>query len=113
MADQVYVLRGLEAVAHSFRVAASLDSLVVGEPQILGQFKSAFRAAEKHDAAGRELHRWIPRAFLAARRVRSETAIGDAAVSVSYAAVQLARKIFESLAGRTVILLADLQGLLA
>jgi len=103
--DQVYVLRGLEAVAHSFRVAASLDSLVIGEPQILGQFKSAFRAAEIHDAAGRELHRWIPRAFLAAKRVRSETSIGDAAVSVSFAAVQLARKIFESLTGRTVLIL--------
>ncbi|MBZ5498015.1 MAG: glutamyl-tRNA reductase [Acidobacteriia bacterium] len=103
--DQIYVLRGAEAVKHSFRVASSLDSLVLGEPQILGQFKDAFRAAENQGCIDRELHRWIPRVFAAAKQVRSETGICDAAVSISYAAVQLARKIFEDLAGKSVVLL--------
>jgi glutamyl-tRNA reductase len=103
--DQVYVFRGPEAVRHSFRVACSLDSLVVGEPQVLGQFKEAFREAENHGCVERELHRWIPRVFAVAKQVRSETGICDAAVSVSYAAVQLARKIFEDLAGKSIVLL--------
>ncbi len=103
--EQVYVRRGIEAIRHSFRVASSLDSLVLGEPQILGQFKSAFREAENQGCVDRELHRWIPRVFGAAKQVRSETGICDAAVSISYAAVQLARKVFEDLAGRSVVLL--------
>ncbi len=103
--DQVYVKQGAEAIGHSFRVASSLDSLVLGEPQILGQFKGAFREAENQGCIDRELYRWIPRVFAAAKQVRSETGICDAAVSVSYAAVQLARKVFEDLAGRSVVLL--------
>lgn len=103
--DQVYVMRGIEAIRHSFRVASSLDSLVLGEPQILGQFKEAFREAENQGCIDRDLHRWIPRVFAAAKQVRSETGICDAAVSISYAAVQLARKVFEDLAGRSVVLL--------
>jgi glutamyl-tRNA reductase len=104
-ADQIYVHRGDAAVAHLFRVVSSLDSLIVGEPQILGQAKNAFREAEKLGAVGRELHRLMPRAFAAAKQVRTETGICEAAVSVSYAAVQLARKIFEDLSGKSVVLL--------
>jgi glutamyl-tRNA reductase len=102
---QVYQLRGSAAVTHLFRVAASLDSLVVGEPQILGQTKAAFREAETQGCVDRDLHRLIPRAFAAAKQVRSDTGICDAAVSVSYAAVQLARKIFERLTGKNVVVL--------
>ncbi len=104
-AAQVYVLRDLEAVNHLFRVAASLDSLVLGEPQILGQTKAAFREAENSGCVGRDLHRWVPRAFAAAKQVRNETGICEAAVSVSYAAVQLARKIFEDIRGKSVVVL--------
>lgn len=105
MVDEVYVLRGMEAVEHLFRVASSLDSMVVGEPQILGQTKAAFRAAEKARCVDRDLHRWVPRAFAVAKRVRSESGVGDSAVSVSSAAVQLATRIFEDLNERTVVLL--------
>ncbi len=103
--DRVYVHRDSAAVVHLFRVASGLDSLVMGEPQILGQAKCAFREAEKLGGVGRDLHRLVPRAFAAAKQVRSETGICEAAVSVSYAAVQLARKIFEDLAGKSVVLL--------
>jgi len=103
-ADQVYSYRGLRAVLHLFRVASSLDSLVIGEPQILGQTKSAFRESEARGCVGRDLHRLVPRAFAAAKTVRNETGICDSAVSVSYAAVQLARKIFETLSGKSVAL---------
>jgi glutamyl-tRNA reductase len=78
---------------------------VLGEPQILGQTKAAFHEAECSGCVGRDLHRWVPRAFAAAKQVRNETGICDAAVSVSYAAVQLARKIFESLSGKRVVLI--------
>jgi glutamyl-tRNA reductase len=105
ISDQIYVLRDLEAVNHLFRVASSLDSLVLGEPQILGQTKAAFREAEKFGSIDRDLHRLVPRAFAAAKQVRNETGICESAVSVSYAAVQLARKIFEDLSGKCVVLL--------
>jgi len=105
ISDQVYVLRGLEAANHLFRVASSLDSLVLGEPQILGQTKAAFREAEKFGSIDRDLHRLVPRAFAAAKQVRNETGICESAVSVSYAAVQLAKKIFEDLSGKCVVLL--------
>ena len=105
VADQIYVKRDLEAVNHLFRVASSLDSLVLGEPQILGQTKAAFREAESCGSVDRDLHRWVPRAFAAAKQVRNETGICEAAVSVSYAAVQLARKIFEDICGKSVVLL--------
>lgn len=99
-----YLHVGSAAVKHVFRVAASLDSMVVGEPQILGQLKDAYRLAVEHDAAGPVLHRLLSKSFSVAKRIRTETSIGSSAVSISYAAVQLARKIFGDLAGRRVLL---------
>lgn len=93
-----------EAVRHLFRVAASLDSMVVGEPQILGQMKDAYAQAKAHGAVSGILESLLTRAFSVAKRVRSETAIGKSAVSVSYAAVELARDIFGSLSGRKVLI---------
>ncbi|HYK87987.1 MAG TPA: glutamyl-tRNA reductase [Acidobacteriota bacterium] len=105
LSSQIYVFHASEAISHLFRVASGLESLVLGEPQILGQTKAAFRAAENQGCVDRVLHRWVPRAFAAAKQVRNGTGICEAAVSVSYAAVQLARKIFEGLSGRSVLLL--------
>jgi len=102
---QIYVFRGLDAIAHSFRVASSLDSLVLGEPQILGQTKAAFRAAETNGCVERHLHRWIPRAFAAAKQIRHETGISRSPVSVSSAAIQLAKGICGDLSGKSVVLL--------
>jgi glutamyl-tRNA reductase len=93
-----------EAIRHLFRVAASLDSMVVGEPQILGQLKAAFQLAKAQGAVAGFLEEVVTRAFSVAKRVRSETEIGKNAVSVSYAAVELAREIFGSLNGRKVLL---------
>jgi glutamyl-tRNA reductase len=101
----LYLFIGEEAVKHIFRVASSLDSMVVGEPQILGQIKSAYNAAAESKASGLILHRLLHRAFHVAKRVRTETKIGIAAVSVSYVAVELARKIFGSLEEKTVLLI--------
>ncbi len=101
----LYDLTDSEVVRHVFRVASSLDSMVLGEPQILGQFKTAFSLARNIGAVGDALSPLIHRAFYVAKRVRSETAISSAAVSVSYAAVELAKKIFDHLRGRTVLLL--------
>jgi len=101
----LYVHRDGDAVRHFFRVAASLDSLVVGEPQILGQVKEAYRRAVDHRATGVLINRLVHRAFRVAKRVRTETGIADHAVSVSYAAVQLAKKIFGDLTGKTILLL--------
>ena len=95
---------GEGALVHLFRVAASLDSMVVGEPQILGQVKDAFELAGKMGAARGELSRTCAAAFGSAKRVRSETAIGRAAVSMASAAVELARKIFGDLSGKTVLI---------
>ena len=100
----VYRYEGREAIHHLVRVAASLDSMVVGEPQILGQLKVAYTAAKDAGAVCGWLDGLLTRAFGVAKRVRSETGIGQMAVSVSYAAVELARKIFGSLAGRTVMI---------
>jgi glutamyl-tRNA reductase len=94
-----------EAVRHAFRVAASLDSMVVGEPQILGQVKDAFALAQSCQTVGPTLHTVFTQAFMVAKRVRTETEIGRHAVSVPFAAVELARKIFGSLGGRAVLLL--------
>jgi len=93
-----------EAVRHLFRVASSLDSMVVGEPQILGQLKSAFALAKQHGAVGGFLDVLLTRAFNVAKRVRSETEIGANAVSVSYAAVELAREIFAKLDDKKVMI---------
>ncbi len=103
--ESFYVHRDKEAVQHFFRVAASLDSMVVGEPQILGQVKQAYREATQHHATGPILNRLVHKAFSVAKRVRGETGIGDHAVSVSYAAVTMAKKIFGDLAGKNVLLL--------
>ncbi len=99
----LYEVADLEAARHLFRVAAGLDSLVVGEPQVLGQVKEAHSAAKHADTAGPLLNRLFHASFAVGKRVRSETGLGSGAVSVSYAAVSLARKIFGSLDGRTVV----------
>lgn len=101
----MYHYEGPEAVRHLFRVAASLDSMVVGEPQILGQLKTAYAAAKSAGCINGYLDTVLTRAFSVAKRVRSETEIGQAAVSVSYAAVELAREIFGSLNNRRVLLI--------
>src|SRR5437773_6884308 len=92
------------AVHHAFRVAASLDSMVLGDPQILGQVKDAFALAQSCRTVGPTLHALMSQAFAVAKRVRTDTEIGRYAVSVSFAAVELARKIFGSLDGRSVLL---------
>lgn len=99
-----YLHTGSEAITHVFRVASSLDSMVLGEPQILGQLKDAYRLAMEHKATGAILHRLLSKSFSVAKRIRTETSIGSSAVSISYAAVQLARKILGELSGKTVLL---------
>ncbi|MBI4774785.1 MAG: glutamyl-tRNA reductase [Deltaproteobacteria bacterium] len=103
--DYLYALEGHEAVRHLFRVSSSLDSMVLGEPQILGQLKEAYRFSVQHHCTGVVLNRLLHRAFFVAKRVRSETGIGSSAVSVSYAAVELARKIFGDLTAKKVLLI--------
>jgi len=100
----LYVYEGANAVRHVFRVASSLDSMMIGEPQILGQIKSAYRTATQKKTSGVILNRLLHRAFFVAKRVRSETGIGDHAVSISYAAIELGRKIFGTLEGKEVLL---------
>lgn len=99
------VQSGAEAVQHLFRVASALDSLVVGEPQILGQVKDAFEAARLAGTLGPFLERVMSRALHVAKRVRTETAIGAGQVSISSVAIDLAKQIFGELKGRTVVLL--------
>lgn len=101
----LYVYDGDEAVRHIFRVAASLDSMVVGEPQILGQIKESYQEASSNRTCGVILNRLMHRSFSVAKRVRTETGIGDHAVSISYAAVELGRKIFGQLEGKAVLLI--------
>ena len=102
--DALYIHEGDEAVRHVFRVASSLDSMVVGEPQILGQVKDAYRLATEAKVSGVILNRLLHRTFFVAKRIRTETGIGGHAVSISYAAVELGRKIFGSLEGKNVLL---------
>jgi glutamyl-tRNA reductase len=99
----LYRYDGSDAIRHLFRVASSLDSMIVGEPQILGQLKSAYALAKERGAISGFLDLLMTRAFNVAKRVRSETEIGESAVSVSYAAVELARDIFGSLQGTRVL----------
>jgi len=101
----LYVNTGNEAVRHVFRVASSLDSMMVGEPQILGQIKEAYFTATRQKTSGVILNRLLHRAFFVAKRVRTETGIGDHAVSISYAAIELGRKIFGSLEGKKALLI--------
>ena len=93
-----------EAVRHAFRVASSLDSMMIGEPQILGQVKNAFALAQSCETIGPALHTLFTQAFTVAKRVRTETEIARHAVSVSFAAVELAKKIFAGLDGKAVLL---------
>lgn len=99
-----YTFTGRDALRHLFRVASSLDSMVLGEPQILGQLKDAYSAARQHGAVQNALDTILSRAFAVAKRVRTETSIGRNAVSVSYAAIELARQIFGDLRSKTVLL---------
>ena len=101
----VYEYREQEAVRHLFRVASSLDSMVVGEPQILGQVKEAYSVAKSVGGAGSSLDRLMQIAFSVAKRVRNETEIGSSSVSVASIAVDLAEKIFGSLEGKKVFLI--------
>jgi glutamyl-tRNA reductase len=101
----LYVLTNRDAVRHLFRVAASLDSMVVGEPQILGQVKDHYAEASSAGASGSVLHRAFHRSFAVAKRVRNETGIAGKAVSVASVAVDLARTIFETLDQKTVMLI--------
>ncbi len=103
--DALYLHQGDAAVRHLFRVASGLDSLIMGEPQILGQVKEAYRAATEEKTSGVILNRLLHRTFFVAKRIRTETGIGDHAVSISYAAIELGRKIFGSLEGKHVLLL--------
>jgi glutamyl-tRNA reductase len=100
-----YRLLDEAALLHIFRVASSLDSMVVGEPQIISQVKQAWQQAQKVGATGRFLDAVLQKALTVSKRVRSETAIGNAAVSVPYAAVELTRKIFGTLENKKVLLL--------
>ena len=100
----LYTYEDRDAIQHLFRVAASLDSMVVGEPQILGQLKNAYAIAKQEGAVNGFMDTLLTRAFNVAKRVRSETEIGASAVSVSYAAVELAREIFGSLKDKRVLI---------
>jgi glutamyl-tRNA reductase len=100
----LYLYEEADAIRHVFRVAASLDSMVVGEPQILGQLKQAYGHARESGFIGTYLETVLTRAFRVAKRVRTETEIGQSAVSVGYAAVELAREIFGSLQRRRVMI---------
>jgi glutamyl-tRNA reductase len=104
LGDWLYEKSGDEAVRHVFRVAASLDSMVLGEPQILGQVKDAYDAAVAAGALRSHLARCVHRAFTVAKRIRSETQLGAGIVSISSVAVDLAKRIFGDLAGSTVLL---------
>ncbi len=101
----LYLFEQAEAIRHLFRVASSLDSMIVGEPQILGQLKEAYRQARDQGTVGTMLDTVLTRAFNVAKRIRSETEIGYNAVSVSYAAVELAREIFGSLTKKRVLII--------
>jgi glutamyl-tRNA reductase len=102
--DHLYVKEGVEAVRHLFRVSASLDSMVVGEQQVLGQVKEAYGLASAAQVAGSYVSRLCNRAFATAKRVRSETDIGKGATSMSQVAVELVEKIFGDLRGRAILL---------
>jgi glutamyl-tRNA reductase len=103
VAPHVYDVTGLDAARHLFRVAAGLDSLVVGEPQVFGQVKHAHTIAGDVHTVGPVLNRLFHSSFVVGKRVRTETGLGSGSVSISYAAVALARKIFGDLDGRSVV----------
>jgi glutamyl-tRNA reductase len=101
----LYVVEGKQVVRHLFRVVASLDSMVLGEAQILGQAKEAYDQAFSNGATGRVFNKLFRQSFEVGKRVRTETAIGESAVSISYAAVELAKKVFDTLEGRTILVI--------
>ncbi len=101
----LYVSEGEAVVRHLFRVVASLDSMVIGEAQILGQIKEAYEHGFEFNGTGRIFNKLFRQSFEVGKRVRNETAIGEAAVSISYAAVELAKKVFDRLEGRVVLVL--------
>ncbi len=101
----LYSYRGLNAVRHLFRVSSSLDSMVLGEPQILGQVKDSYEAALKFNTLGPYLNKVFPKAFSVAKRTRNETKMAMSAVSVSFAAVELAKKIFSDLGDKSVMII--------
>ena len=103
--DNFYCYQDQEAIAHLFRVSCGLDSLVLGEPQILGQIKQAFSVASQEKAVNKLLNKWFQHAFSVAKRVRTETQIGANAISVAFAAVCLARQIFSDLKQSRVLLI--------
>jgi glutamyl-tRNA reductase len=105
--SHLYYYASAEAIRHVFRVAASLDSMVLGEPQILGQVKDAFDAALAHKATGVVLNKLFNKAISVAKRIRTETRVAESAVSVSSAAVELARKIFRSLDATRVLVMGS------
>ncbi len=100
-----YLLEGPEAIRHTLRVACGLDSMVLGEPQILGQLKQAYQASEAGGSIGKTLGKLMQYAFTVAKKVRTDTAIGQTPVSVAYAAVRLARQIHGDLATKTALLI--------
>ncbi len=101
----LYIHRGSDAVKHMYRVAASLDSMVVGEPQILGQLKDAYDSALKNKSTGVFLNKLMRKSVSVAKRIRTETKIAESAVSISFAAVELAKKIFDNLSTKAVMLI--------
>lgn len=103
--DYLYIYRNDAAVHHLFMVSTSLDSMIVGEAQILGQLKEAYRHAAELKCTGPILNKLLHKSFSVAKRVRSETLIGASAVSISYAAVELAKKIFGNLQNKNVLLI--------
>jgi glutamyl-tRNA reductase len=105
LAGHLYAHAGRDAVRHLFRVAASLDSMIVGEPQILGQLKAQYTTAAAVGASGQVLHRCFHKSFSVAKRVRTETGIAEKAVSIGSVAVELARDIFDHLGDKTALLL--------
>src|SRR5262245_14555086 len=105
VSKHLYSFRNVDVIRHVFRVAASLDSMMIGEPQILGQVKEAYRIAADAGTVGMHLSALMDRAFAVAKKVRNETGISKSAVSISFAAVELARKIFGDLTGKTVMII--------
>jgi len=103
LTEHLYALPNNEAVRHAFRVASGLDSMVLGEPQILGQMKDAARVAQEADALGTHLHQLFQRTFAVAKEVRSQTEIGAHSVSMAAAGVRLAQRLFEDLRETSVL----------
>ncbi|MBI4620583.1 MAG: glutamyl-tRNA reductase [Desulfobacterales bacterium] len=101
----LYSYDSYDAIKHIFQVASGLDSMVMGEPQILGQLKDAYSLTNKYKTSDVILHRFLHRAFSVAKKVRTETKIATSAVSISYAAVELAKKIFDTLKNKVVMLI--------